>query len=144
MEGRFDVVKILTELIRLSRSRRHEITPQMISKIYGKEKAAEGYTYMWSKQEPARPSSPVRIRITDDREKIFLGEEIVPANRTSMGAAKPTPVLGDRERIIKNVISGKTLDAPQEQKSSPPNEVWSALNSIDRPVRVAPPTAPRA
>jgi len=132
-QGRFDVVKILTELIRLSRSRRHTVTPQMIADIYGKEMAPAGYTRMWSIESPARPSSPVKIKITDAREKIFLGDEIIPTDREPLIVdASPGPVLSDRERIVKNFVSGQRLDTPLQPKAPPPpNQVYQTMMGLD-------------
>lgn len=102
----------------------------MISAIYGKETPSEGYTGAWTKETPPRESSPVKIRITDPREKIFFGEEIIPAERDM--PKKSPPMLGDRERIVKNVLKGShDLKAPvQPKKPPPPSAVWKALSAM--------------
>ena len=102
----------------------------MIAAIYGKETASEGYTGAWSKAVPPRASSPVKIQITDPRERVFLGECIVPSERDK--PKKAPPMLADRERIVKNVLGGShDLKAEVKPKEPPPpSAVWKTLSSM--------------
>jgi len=100
----------------------------MIAAIYGKETPSEGYTGSWSKEVPARDSSPVKINITDCREKIFLGDCIIPAERDM--PKKPPIMLGEREKVVKNLLSGShDLKADVKPKEPPArSETWKALS----------------